>query len=162
MSAHLDPRLVAPPGAWEDATGAERATALDHIASCTPCRDLLLAADSSAVFGLLAAEPLPAWVLDSVSAGVEAALDERKTRFLRPAAAAPLPWTRLAAAWAAAVLLAALSSLYLLRPDRVTPSSSPLALAGVEVMETPSAARVLDLTVGDTQVVMIFDEGIEL
>jgi len=45
---------------------------------------------------------------------------------------------------------------------RIADGERALPAAGVELLSSPGAARVVDLTVGETQVVMIFDEGLDL
>lgn len=150
---------------------AERLALLEHARGCQACRGLLCAGDPSRAFALLALRPVPQAALDRVSARIAAAIDPRH--------AAPLPGARRAvvAAWAgyaAAVLLAVAIAGLLAAPWRaprldddpadVAFSASPLgaARAGVEVLSSPGAARVVDLAVGETQVVMIFDERLDL
>lgn len=151
-----------PQGAGLDSlAGAARAEAVAHARACPACRAGLLAADPVAVFALLDEVEIPETLLLSVSAGVGAALDRQAPR---------RAWLRPAAAWAAAAGLA----LGLLVPAAVRrgpgpPLASSAAVvppraerAGIEALRTPGPAQVLDLTVGDTQVVMIFDAELAL
>ncbi len=46
-------------------------------------------------------------------------------------------------------------------PVETSAQEEEIAVGGIEVM-TPSDAEVYDLTVGDTQIVMIFDEGLDI
>ena len=117
--------------------------------------------DPTAIFARLREVEIPAELLASVSDGVAAALDEEAPRRL---------WLRPTAAWAAAAALAAAA---LLVPAWREPGpAAPVATArsqavqtpraGITSLRTPGPAQVLDLTVGDTQVVMIFDAELKL
>jgi hypothetical protein len=141
--------------------GASRDMRLAHARDCAACRARLLAEDPTAIFAFLKDVEIPEALLRSVSAGVAAELDR----------APRVPWLRPAAAWAAAAALA----LGLLVPAALhrgglapTIPSAPAAVsaasprAGIEAIRTPGPAQVLDLTVGDTQVVMIFDAELSL
>ena len=109
------------------------------------------------VFARLRSVPVPPELLDDLSRSVAFAV-RREGR--------PRPATRLhpAVAWAASILLAAALVLAGRRgPDlghRVVASDTPRA----EVVVTGGSpgARVVDMMVGDVQVVMVYDAGIDL
>ncbi len=146
-----------------------------HAQGCARCRSVLVSRDPSRVFALLAATSVLPGLLDRVSGGVAAAIAREAGRS-GPAVSA----SRRAAAvgWAAAVLLAVSAGTMLLGPRQSTPARAPHIAAGdsrspdgsrdervssiVEVLSSPGTARVVDLRVGETQVVMVFDERIAL
>ncbi|HEX5044458.1 MAG TPA: hypothetical protein VFV75_16260 [Candidatus Polarisedimenticolaceae bacterium] len=116
--------------------------------------------DPTAIFARLREVEIPAELLAAVSDGVAVALDGEAPR---------RPWLRPAAAWAAAAALAAAVLVPGWREPRPLPPVAAVALpaaeparAGISSLRTPGAAQVLDLTVGDTQVVMIFDAELSL
>ena len=116
--------------------------------------------DPTAIFARLREIDIPADLLEAVSLDVSAALDREVPR---------RTWIRPLAAWAAAASLA----LALLVPAarqphplpplaKVVPQTAQPARAGISSLRTPGPAQVLDLTVGGTQVVMIFDAELKL
>lgn len=119
--------------------------------------------DPTAIFARLREIEIPAELLNAVSQGVSDELDHDVPQ---------RSWTRPAVAWAAAAALAAaLLVPAALQPHPVAPVATvglamPQAVAvpraGVSSLRTPGPAQVLDLTVGDTQVVMIFDAELKL
>jgi hypothetical protein len=154
---------------FDELEGSRRASALEHARGCAACRRLLLVDDPSRAFALLAARPIPPAVLERVSSRVASAIatgdlaaSDRTARHVA------------AAGWAAALLLAAGAAGLLSGPSEVPELSTPAVTravmasgeiglqAGVEVLSSPGNARIVDLAVGDTQVVMIFDEGLDL
>jgi len=151
---------------FEESRGPERAAVLEHVLGCGSCRAAWLAADPSRLFAFLALQPVPPHALESVSAEVSSAVRETipKNGWAGARVFRPL-------AWAAAVLVAVLLGSLLFRPASGPPPSdlvrnvrhrTAFPAAGVELLSSPGAARVVDLTVGETQVVMIFDERIGL
>jgi hypothetical protein len=115
--------------------------------------------DPTAIFARLREVEIPAELLAAVSDGVSRALEHEAPR---------RAWLRPAAAWAAAAALAAAVLVPAWREPRpvaplaaVAPHAEP-ARAGISSLRTPGPAQVLDLTVGDTQVVMIFDAELAL
>lgn len=165
----------------EAAHGDERARMLEHIDACPSCRHALAEADPAALFGLLALRPIPVAQLDRLSERVEAAIDREST----PAGAGAV--RRRFAGIAASLLLAAGFLGYMQRHERrmtVTADSrshavtaahttpaTPTAVSwvapldtprSIEVLETPGTAEIVDFAVGDTQVVMIFDEELDI
>jgi hypothetical protein len=146
------------PSRLSRATGEERRALLEHFHRCRPCRSRLVELEGAeALFALLALDEVPAWTLSAVSAGIASDLS-------RPPR---LRWGA-ASSWAASLLLgAALVAGFLARPPMPKPDetfSTPARglRAGVAVLSSPGEARVVDLTVGETQVVMIFDSGLDL
>jgi hypothetical protein len=151
----------------------ERERLLRHAAGCEPCRARLAGADGSRLFALLAADPLPTDRLAELSARLDEALD-RST----PERTAPR-WIGSAAALAASVILAGFLGSYVSWQSRISPHSAsgtspagaPVAVAaseqdpptgGVELISTPGDAQVMELAIGETQVVMIFDEALDI
>lgn len=153
-----------PPADWDLAPEEHRRRWLEHAAGCTPCRVLWIAGDPSRVFAFLGDEPAGSEEAE------EAALErvhEAVSRAIRPAR----PVRHLLRFAAAAVLAAALlfpATAWLFRerggdPGGTVAEAIPLRpLADVEVLDTPGEAQVIDLSVGDTQVVMIFDPRFEI
>ena len=118
--------------------------------------------DPTSIFARLREIEIPAELLNAVSQGVSDALDHDVPR---------RSWTRPAVAWAAAAALAiAVLVPAAFQPRPVAPAvavvpaptAASLPRAGMSSLRTPGPAQVLDLTVGDTQVVMIFDAELKL
>lgn len=145
----------------------------EHVDACGPCRDAWVAEDPSRVFALLALEPIDDAVLDAVSADVA-----REVRSW-PSGRGVRPWRRVAAIAAAVGLAGALFSL---SRDRSLELAAGAALDGtrlevagaargdealatrasVFVRDSPGVADVVDVEMGDIQVVMIYDERLDL
>jgi len=149
----------APPCDWDLAASDERAGWLKHIASCPDCRDNWIDGDASRLFNLLSDEPAAdadreQETLDRLSENIHRQIGA--DRF-------PARWYRLAAAAVLAMALLAPAAAWLFR-DRPVPAvqTASFPLADVEVLSTPGDAQIIDLSVGDTQVVMIFDSRLEL
>lgn len=138
---------------------------VSHLRSCGACRARLADHDPTAIFALLALEPVPAGLLERVSAGVFAATHPADGSPAEVFADRGFPR---AAAVAAAVVLAALLGTVSLRTRPGSPAGPAESVAvaapraGVAVLATPGTPQVVDLTVGDTQVVMIFDSRMAL
>lgn len=149
----------APPLEWDPATEDERTAWLEHVAGCTDCRAAWIDQDPSRIFALLADQPAgdetaERIALDRLSAGIR-----KSIRTSRPAAL----WFRWAAAAVLAGALLAPSAAWLFRDRPAAPVlAATYPLADVEVLSTLGNAQIIDLSVGDTQVVMIFDSRIEL
>lgn len=168
---HLDDRLVC---GFDELPAAERNQAIRHAVGCARCRIALLAEDPSRAFSLLALEPVPQEALETLSRRVDAEIDGPTVRS-RPTAS---PW--LAPLAASVLLAAALVVLGGLSGDDAVPGAEPAfapietaeiqrfledraPVEGVEILSSPGdSPEVLDLAVGDTQIVMIFDEALEL
>lgn len=146
--------------------GARRRELLDHARCCASCREALLAGDPAALFSFLALRSVPAPLLERVSSSVREAIASPP--------AGPSARRVALAGWAAAVLLAATAAGLLRAPGEPFPAvaeeaerRAPASAGGdrraaVDLLSSPGSARVVDLAVGETQVVMIFDEGIDL
>jgi len=160
VNGHPDPLGI------DDLDEGERREALEHLGRCEACRKEALAGDASRLFALLAARPVQLDVLDQVSAGVAAAIRgesfaPRRVRSSR---------FRTASAWAAAATLAAALLVPLAgrlqQPGRdraaAAPAAAPVPRAGVQLVASPGPIQTVDLTVGETQLVMIFDPRLEL
>ena len=162
MSLHPEPTRLA---RLDELTGDERARVVRHLDGCPTCRSLVSRQEPSALFSLLSLEPLPQDVLDGLSARVAASLPDSTT-------ARPQFTRHWAAALAASLLLASFFSGYLLRkPPPVEraelPQAPHIALPdaperGIELLSSPGTAQLIDFSVGETQVVMIFDEELDI
>jgi anti-sigma factor RsiW len=147
-----------------DLERSNREALLAHLEGCAACRAELAAEDPSLLFTLLATEPVPAGVLEQVSERTAAALAAERTPRRLPGWA----WGALAAS----ILTAGLFVTYVNRPavevppplpgpaSAQAPPPPPAAIpAGmIEVLDSPGEANVVEMTVGDVEVVMIFDE----
>ncbi len=115
--------------------------------------------DPSRIFARLASRPIERAVLDAVSRNVRLGiLAEAAPR--RPARRRGLA---AAAAWAAAAALAGALLVPSERPSGRAAAALPAAgRAEVEVVSSPGTPEVVDLSVGDVQLVMIFDREMDL
>jgi hypothetical protein len=150
----------------DDAPEAEREASLRHLSGCAGCRARLAATDPSRLFALLALEPVPAALLarlsDDVASSIAAVVPAGANRGFRRG------W----GAVAASLLLAGVFSTYLWNRDGGTADPEALpsqALAQdqgreseFELLSSPGTAQVVDLSVGGTRFVMIFDEDLDL
>ena len=160
MNGHPDPLRI------DDLDEGERREALEHLGRCGACRKEALAGEASRLFALLAARPVPLDILDQVSVGVAAALRGGTPVSRR----VPSSRFRTASAWAAAATLAAALLVPLAGrleqpgPDRAAaiPTGAAVPRAGVQLVASPGPIQTVDLTVGETQLVMIFDPRLEL
>jgi hypothetical protein len=136
------------------------------VGACASCRDVWTATDPTRLFALLVTREIPGRILDDVSEGVRSALDSGA-----PARPAPVRrWSvRAAGALAAGVLLAL--ALVIFTGDGPRPGSSLGSVAeladiapeaSVALLDTPGEATVVDLTMGEARVVMIFDQELDL
>lgn len=144
----------------EDAAGRgprDRET-LDHVRRCPECLRALAGEEPSRLFALLSSRPIDAAILDAVSRGVRREMSS-DTAPRRPARS---PGLAVAAAWAAA---AALAGLLLVPPRPPATRASvdrPGGRAEVALVSSPGTPEVVDLSVGDVQLVMIFDREMDL
>ena len=148
MTPHVDPVRL------ETSSGEDRRSALSHAAGCRACRRAIAAHDPAMLFALLSEAPIPLHVLDAVSTGTARRLAE-------PARVSRMP------AVAAAVAAVAIVSGGLLFRGELPSTTVPTALAvvpraGVEVQGGGPVSQVVDFTVGDTQVVMVYNPELEL
>lgn len=148
--------------AFPDLSGAERAAAVRHLAACAACRHALAEDFPEALFSLLSLEPVPEADLAAVSAAVVRSLPEGRGSWVEALRERGLPRGAVAAATAAAALV------FVVWASRPAPAPEPVASlpvvprAGVALVEPATQASVVDLTVGETQVVMIFDPEMRL
>ena len=157
MSAHVDPVALA------EAAGAPREVMIEHLAGCAECRTAVARQDPSLLFGMLARAPIPEAILDQVSRGVahEAGIAASRGGPLWEGSTGA---RRLVAA--AVVAVALLTGLYALtsRGPRIAPApyvDAPVA-AAVEVTPDAAVSQVVDMTVRDTQVVMVYNGNLRL
>jgi anti-sigma factor RsiW len=155
MSPHVDPLLLA------SSSGRERRVMLEHVRQCAACRRALAEHDPSTLFGLLAVAPVPEAVLDEVSAEVARRTGSDRTPFGVIAGSAP--WPRRAAA-AAVLVLTLLSGYATLHqpPAAPQPIARSSQRADVEVESGRGVSQVIDLTVGETQIVMVYNGDLKL
>jgi hypothetical protein len=167
MSAHPDPALFE---RLDFLAADARSDLLGHAANCVSCRERLLAKDPSRLFALLAVAPLPGEALARLGSGLDAELDR-----IAPPRRGPRR-LRAAASLAASLILAGFLGLYMvLSPGPApvlvaVPANSSAMLAserrvpadGVQLLSSPGEAQVLELTIGETQVTMIFDEALDI
>lgn len=165
MSEHLSQLEMA---GFDELSDARRESALDHLGGCTACRVTWLEEDPARVFSLLGRAPIDEQRLDELSARVSSAVDA-----LEPATAAGRSWWRVASIAASLVLGVGLGAVLwnqqpvqtaVALPIDILPATLEEELAGMELVTSPGDdARVLTLDLGETtQVLMIFDEAIEL
>jgi hypothetical protein len=163
VSAHVDL------GSLGAAVGDDRRVMVEHLRTCPACRAALAADDPVALFSLLATTPIPTRILDDVSvhAARRAGLD--RGSFGTLVASMPSARLRLAAAVLAGVALVAGATTL-----RHTPAVTPVDLAtreanrarspraDVDVQPDRAVSQVVDFTVGDTQVVMVYNGDLKL
>lgn len=155
MSGHVGPEAL------DLLPGLDRLAALAHLRDCAPCRARLASEDPGRLFALLALAEPAEFDLDEVSRAVVSRLGDarpgRVEAWRERGLPAALP---VAAAAALFALLAVVGDRGPVRDARSVAALPPRA--DVRVTETAEAAHVVDLTVGETQIVMIFDPGLEL
>lgn len=168
MSDHPDLRPLLEGGTL---SGATRHALLVHLQCCARCRALLAGQEPERQFGLLKLEPIPQGILDRVSDGVSAELAREAGRLPRRRL---LAWGSLAAS----LLLAGMFGTYLWQgrnadplPDaavnrierREVAFADPAVSASmIKVLDSPGDVDVVKFTVGETELVMIFDEALDL
>jgi len=167
MSEHPDLRSLLEEGSTNEASRLEL---LVHLRGCAHCREVLAGAEPERQFGLLRLEPIPDGILERVSDGVSAELAREERR---PSGRHRLAWGALAAS----LLLAGMLGTYLWpgrdeaplpdaatnRIDRLEPAPvEPAVPASMIKVHSPGDADVVKVTVGDTELVMIFDEALDL
>jgi hypothetical protein len=115
---------------------------------------------------MLSTREMPEGLLDRASDGVVSAIDTGTGA--SPGVARP--WNlRTAGALAAGILLALALVLFTGKTPETGSPAQPVAElaeiapgASVALLDTPGEARVVDLTMGETRVVMIFDQELDL
>lgn len=134
---------------------------LAHLRDCAACRELAAADDPSVLFGILALIPIPATVLDDLSDEVarRAGRYDRSHDVLALVAAWP---RRAAAAAAAALMLLTGYATFRDREIQAPPDALTSRRADVAVSSGGGVSQVIDLTVGDTQIVMVYNGELKL
>ncbi len=155
MTGHVDPVRLA------DASGAARRAMLAHVLGCARCRHAAIDNDPSMLFGLLALAPLPPGVVDEVSRTVaRRAGDDRRSDGV---GWAPSMWPRRAAAAAMFVLTLLTGYATLLeRSAPPPPVSMSSRRADVAVDSGRGVSQVIHLTVGETQIIMVYNGELNL
>jgi hypothetical protein len=155
VSPHVDPiRLAA-------ASGLARHSMLLHLRGCASCRQVAVAHDASTLFSLLALAPVPESVLDDVSIAVTRRAGSDRSSYGVLAESAGWPRRAAAAAVFALTLLSAYVTLHD-RPAEPPPSSLFSKRADVAVESGRGVSQVIDLTVGETQIVMVYNGDLNL
>jgi hypothetical protein len=139
---------------------------LQHVRACSACCAQWAASDPTRLFAMLSTREVPADLLDSVSEGVFAAIDSGTAS--RPGVSRT--WNLRAAGALAAGILLALGMVFFTGGTSEVGSPVPSVADLVEIapgaslalLDTPGEARVVDLTMGEAQVVMIFDQELDL
>ncbi len=160
MSEHLDPATLE---GFDELAGEARRRAVEHLRECAICRAELAAIDPTALFSLLSLQPIPEEVLDQVSVGVS-----REIAAERPAGRQPMRWLGWAGVAAAALIVGVLALRGVGTPGtdpgepEFLPPIAVMEEERLEVLDPGEGVEVVDLTVGDSQLVMVFDKGLEL
>jgi predicted anti-sigma-YlaC factor YlaD len=165
LTEHLDRTAIL---ALDERTTEERQALLAHVASCPQCRALVARVAPERLFSLLALDTIDPRALDRLSESVARAVRAE------PSASSGGRVLR-AASLAASLLLAALLGTYLFTArvgGRVEPAPQTVAPLAAEVAQQPTSsgfelvapaeAEVVRVQVGDTELVMVFDEALEL
>ena len=155
MSPHADPLRFA------SSSGRERRALLDHLRGCATCRRALAEHDPSALFSLLALTQLPESLLDDLSSTIARRTGSDRSPF--GVIAESVWWPRRAAA-AAILVLTLLSGYATLHepPAAPPPIAQSSRRADVEVESGRGVSQVIDLTVGETQIVMVYNGDLNL
>ena len=134
---------------------------LEHVRGCAACRRAFAEHDPSTLFSLLALTPVPEALLDDLS--IEVARRTGSDRAPFGVVAGSLSWPRRAAA-AAVLVLTLLSGYATLHepPSGPPPLSLSSRRADVEVESGRGVSQVIDLTVGETQIVMVYNGDLNL
>jgi len=162
VSDHPDLTPLLSPSQAEDRL--DRAELLGHLALCARCRAEVAADDPSRLFALLALSEPPPGALERLSREVQRAT---------AVSAAPRRrrWRAAGGAVAASLALAAALGGFLWRS--IPPAGHALAVArpasAVEAkpvtmieLSQPPSAQMLDMSIGDTQLILIFDEALDI
>ncbi|ANM28654.1 hypothetical protein ABI59_02040 [Acidobacteria bacterium Mor1] len=160
MSEHLNRATLE---GFDELGGEARREAVEHLRDCAICRAELAAIDPTALFSLLSLQPVPEEILDQVSAGVrqEIAAEGQVER-------QPKRWLGWAGVAAAALIVGVLAVRGVGTPgtDPVEPEVFPpvtvVEQQRLQLLDPGEGVEVVDLTVGDAQLVMVFDKGLEL
>jgi hypothetical protein len=142
----------------------DRGELLGHLARCARCRAELAADDPSRLFALLTLSEPPPGTLERLS---------REVRRRTAASAVPRRrhWRAAGGAMAASLALAAALGGFLWRSTppvgRALAEAWPAAAVEAKPVTTielsqPPSAQMLDLSIGETQVILIFDEALDI
>ena len=113
------------------------------------------------LFGLLALAPLPPVLLDELSRTIARRAGDEPQPFVAFAESSIWPRRAAAAAIFALTLLSGYATLYD-RPAAPTPIARSSRRADVEVDSGRGVSQVIDLTVGETQIVMVYNGDLKL
>lgn len=155
MSTHVDPIAL------EASSGSARRAMLAHLDRCPDCRSAASEHDPTILFGLLALEPMPESLLSDLSDDVARLAGRDKFTPFASSRYAASP-RRVAAA--AAVVLAVLCGYTMLHEPPAAPPTISMARprADVAVDSGRGVSQVIDLTVGETQIVMVYNRDLKL
>jgi len=161
MNEHVDPGGLRD---LETLPEARRRELLAHAAGCAECHRRLAGENPANLFALLAVQPLPAGALERLSQRVDGEVSRRAAT-----KRASGSW-RAVASIAASLLLAVLFGTYVSQRDMGPIPARAAALElealapprGIELMSSPGQAEVVDIEVGGTRVVMIFDKELNI
>ena len=134
---------------------------LEHLRACAPCRRAVAGHDPSMLFGLLALAPLPPIPLQDLSRTVARRAGSDRPPYGALAEATTWPRRAAAAAIFALTLLSGYATLYE-RSAAPTPLALSSRRADVEVDSGRGVSQVIDLTVGETQIVMVYNGELKL
>ncbi len=166
MSGHPD---LTPILRGDDLPRAERRELLTHLHGCAACRATMADEDPSALFSLLALEPVPETVLARVSRGVADGIARESRRHSTRRAYA-------LGSVAASLVLAAFLGVYLRTDDgppgapaippkvvdveteAISAAENAVPAGFFEVLDSPSSADVVSMSFDEVDFVMIFDE----
>jgi len=184
VTGHLDRTRIR---ALDELAPAVREEALAHLAQCAPCRAVLASYGSERLFSLLVLDRIPEDALDRLSASVATAVGAEgpalpgRRGFAAASLAASLLLAGLVGTYLfssrvdvapGAVAISRAESVPvpevaeapsgLTRPAGVsTRNEEALVANGFEVV-TPEEAEVVRVQIGDTHLVMVFDEALNL
>ena len=155
MTPHVDPLAIA------EASGPARRAMLTHLSACALCRSRAVEHDPAILFSLLALTPLPAPLLQDLSTQVARLAGRDRSPLGTLAGAAPWPRRAAVAAVFALTLISGYATL------REKPAGPPAISrferrADVDVTAGRGISQVIDLTVGETQIVMVYNGELKL
>ena len=133
---------------------------LEHVASCSRCRDVFVGEDPTRLFALLGRSPVPEKILDEVTANVMAGIAGGDVSSIGLTQGRGRGWIALAAAAVLAVALVLIP--FGKTPDDEAAGVAAAPRATVTLIDSPGEAQLVDLAVGETQIVMIFDREMDL
>ena len=168
MNDHPEVKLL---DRYEALSAAQRGDLLRHAERCATCRRRLAEADPTRLFALLSRLPVSEGALNRLTIGLDRELDRDDPK--RPGSR----WLGAVASIAASLALAAVLGSFALRLAADLPVASVPAPAmggvvlaregepapgGLQLIFSPGEAQVMELSIGETQVVMIFDEALDI